>query len=308
MPCNVLREGDCSLSAVSALRRTLGRAGVVEPIPTAKPIMDDQSFRDGCQLMQEGRLPEAFHLFSKLAEDTEDRIDKAAAILHAAKVLKLLERHDEAAVQLSVARALVAEYFPLRSPLDERLVHLEIYFDYEDADLSWKQGKKEQALAKFEDALQRHKEKLRESAFIGFYELMQTCRAFLLVDLGRWREAMPILEKAGEYTEYKEGIAFYLGHCYVSAQEHAKAKPKLIEALRLGLPPQLEYRAHDALGLAYFALGGYAQAKMEFEKTLETANSAYLKGSEIWKMLEISCRQLGLKEEAERYARLAELS
>jgi tetratricopeptide (TPR) repeat protein len=102
-------------------------------------------------------------------------------------------------------------------------------------------------------------------------------RAFVLADLGRWKEALPILEAIQSRQEYREGIAFYLGHCHASAHEYKKAKPHFVEALKLGLPPNLEYRAHYELGVVYFALGGYAQAKIEFEKTLQTAAPAYLK-------------------------------
>jgi len=65
-------------------------------------------------------------------------------------------------------------------------------------------------------------------------------RAFILADLGRWKEALPLLKGIESPREYKEGVAFYLGYCYASAGEYSKAKPCLIEALNLGLPPRLE--------------------------------------------------------------------
>jgi tetratricopeptide (TPR) repeat protein len=267
--------------------------------------LDERAFNQACQLWQDGKLLEAFQSFSRLADDTVDQIDKAAVILHAARTLKSLERYDEASAQLGAARSIVAEYLGPQPAADDRLSHLEIYLDYEDAHLAWLQGKSEEALDRFECALERYRNRLHEPDFTGFYELMQTQCAFTLVDLGRWREAIPILEQAQEYTEYKAGIAFYLGHCYVSAQKYAKAKSKLLEALGLGLPPHLEYRAHHALGAAYYALGGFAQAKLEFEKAVETAEPGYFKGVEIWKMLEISCRKLRLMEDAKRYAKMA---
>ena len=222
-----------------------------------------------------------------------------------AKTLKLLEQYDDARAQLSAARALVAEYSPRQSALDERVDRLEIYLDYEDADLCWKQGKSEEALAKFEGALKRYKKRLREPDLLGFYEIMQTVRAFILADLGRCSEAMPILEEARAFTEYMEGIAFYLGHCYLSAGNYGRAEEKLTEALRLGLPNSLEYRAHGELGMVHHELRDYAKAKQEFEKCVEKADARYIKQSEIWKWLESTCRHLRLRDEAEHYARLA---
>lgn len=267
--------------------------------------MDDKRFWDACQLGQDGKLVQAFDAFSKLAEDTDDRIDKAGVLVHVARALKFLERYDEAMVQLSAARELVAEYLPWHNGLDERLGHLEIYLDYEDADLSWRHGTNEEALAKFEGALKKYKRRLREPDFDGFYEVMQTCRAFILADLGRWKEAMPILKEAQAFTEYKEGIAFYLGHCYLSAGDYARAEEKLTEALKLGLPDSLEYRAHGELGMVHYELREYAKAKQEFEKCSAKADPNYMTESQIWKWLETTCRNLGLRDEVERYARLA---
>ncbi len=267
--------------------------------------MDDQRFWDACQLREQGKLVEAYHAFSKLAEETTDRIDKAGVLLHAAKTLKLLEQYEEATAQLSAVRALVADSLPSHSAPDERVEHLEIYLDYEDADLCWKQGKNEEALTKFERALERYKRQLREPDLRGFYEIMQTCRAFILADLDRWREAMPILEDARAFTEYKEGIAFYLGHCYLSAGDYGRAEEKLTDALKLGLPNSLEYRAYCELGITYYELRDYAKAKQEFAKCAERADASYINQSQIWKWLESTCRNLGLRDEAERYARLA---
>lgn len=137
-----------------------------------------------------------------------------------------------------------------------------------------------------------------------FHESIQMRRAFILADLGRWKEALPLLKGIESPREYKEGVAFYLGYCYASAGEYSKAKPCLIEALNLGLPPRLEFRAHFELGIVYMAQGGFARAKIEFERTLQTADADYSKGSSICKRLEICCRQLGLQAAAEQYAQM----
>ncbi len=135
--------------------------------------------------------------------------------------------------------------------------------------------------------------------------MTQANRAFLLADLGPWKESLSILEEAGKFQNFKEEIAFYLGHCYLSAHDYVRAEEKLIEALRLGLPQNLEYRAHCELGMVYASLGNYIQAKSEFESCAEKANTGYIKQAQLWKRLQAVCRALGLKDEVERYARLA---
>jgi tetratricopeptide (TPR) repeat protein len=226
-------------------------------------------------------------------------------LLYAGKTLKLLERYDDAGCQLSAARTVAAEYSSPNSSADVRVIYLELYLDFEDADLCWKRGQNEEALAKFDAARKKHKQRLREADFRGVYETIEACRAFILADLGRCGEAMPILEEAGSFTEYKEGIAFYLGHCYLSAHDYCRAEEKLIEALRLGLPHNLEYRAHCELGIAYYELRDYAAARRELEKSVEMADESYLKDGSIWKWLEVTCRSLGLKDEARHYANLS---
>jgi tetratricopeptide (TPR) repeat protein len=67
----------------------------------------------------------------------------------------------------------------------------------------------------------------------------------------------------------------------------------------------LEYRAHCELGIAHYRLRDYAQAKLQFEKSAETADAEYIQESQIWKWLENTSRALGLKDQVERYARLA---
>ena len=80
------------------------------------------------------------------------------------------------------------------------------------------------------------------------------------------------------------------------------AKPG--ELRSLPLPAHLEYRSRFELGIVHVALGGYARAKIEFETALQTANAKYLKDGAVWRRLEVCCRQLGLQEEAARYARM----
>src|SRR5437868_1522754 len=157
--------------------------------------MDAERFQHACALKEEGRLSEAYNAFAALAEQTSDKIDRAAVLVYEAQTLKLLGRIDDAYRRLNAARSLVNNELPWQAGRDDRLRHLEVYIDYEDADLNWLQGSQpEHALAKFETTLNAYSDRWREPDFSGFFESMEGRRAFILADLGRWRAAKEILE------------------------------------------------------------------------------------------------------------------
>jgi tetratricopeptide (TPR) repeat protein len=223
-------------------------------------------------------------------------------------------RVEAAASNLSVARSLIESHSTSDRVRDEKFAALELFLDYEDANLSWLRGDNlETTLRKFEAAIKKHGlggEVFNRSAAPkdqysrDFYESTQIRRAFILADLGRWKETLPILEEIRSPREYREGVAYYLGHCYLAAQDYVRAEQKLNESLRFGgLPSSLESRAHCELGMAYYQLSDYRQAKRELERGAKMADKAYLSDGVIWRWLELTCRALGLKEEAEQYAR-----
>jgi tetratricopeptide (TPR) repeat protein len=268
--------------------------------------MDEQNLLRACELVDERKYTEAYNEFIRLAENTPDPIEKAWPLIYAANTLQTLGREEAATAQLSVARTLIEKQRPLSSVTDEKFAAAELFLDFEDANLLWlRGGNREAALCRFDAALIKHKSTLRYPGSRELYNAIQVRRAFILVDLGRWKEALPILEAIRSPQEYEEGVAFYSGHCYGEAGDYHRAEEKLTEALKLGLPSHLEYRAHCELGRTYYHLQNYSRAKEEFEKGAQKADPSYIKESQIWKWLEYTCRGLGLREEADRYARLA---
>jgi tetratricopeptide (TPR) repeat protein len=275
--------------------------------------MDEPKFLKACHLRDSGELAEAYREFIDVAEGASDPLDKAGALLYACNALEMAGRIEEAISTLTEAQALM-ENCRHESGVKEKREGFELFLDYEAANLLWLRGKSLQAaLDKFEAAIKKHhlgalvnKHNLtsKEAFTHSFYESIQIRRAFILADLGRWKEAMPILENIESPQEYKEGIAFYLGHCYLHAHDYNKAVNYLTQALKLGLPKSLEYRAYCESGMSFYRLGEYARAKMEFEKCARIGDAKYIKESQIWKWLEYACRALGLKSEAEEYARM----
>jgi tetratricopeptide (TPR) repeat protein len=270
--------------------------------------MDEQRLLNAARLQEEGKLREAAEEFLKLAQDTDDPIDRAGILVNAATTFRALGEYDRARHHLAVARrfAASAEVFNSNLVKDDRSVQLQICLDLEEADICRSEGKDEEALTKFKAVLTKYRQRLGEPDFRDSYEMIETRHAFLLADAGRWKEALPILEEGERFREHREGIAFYLGHCYLAAHDYIRAEQKLTEALRLGgLPNSLEFRAHCELGMTYYNLRDYKKAKKELEKGADMADPSYLKESQIWRWLEMTCRALGLKPEAENYSRFA---
>jgi tetratricopeptide (TPR) repeat protein len=237
---------------------------------------------------------------------TVDPIDRAGALLNVAATLTALGEYDLAKRQLDVVRLLTASSNSLSSTQvpEERVLELQLEIEVVHADIiNGGENKKEEALTTLSVLLEKHQS--MKSNFRNVYQMIQTRRGFILADLGRWRDALPILEEADSFEKPRELISFYLGHACVATGNYAKGKEKLVAALTLGLPPHFEFRAHCALGEAYYMLRAYLQAKLELEKCAEAANPSYIKQANLWEWLRATCMQLGLTDEAARYAQMA---
>ncbi|HET9804694.1 MAG TPA: hypothetical protein VFP96_15745 [Candidatus Acidoferrum sp.] len=269
--------------------------------------MDEKRLLHACALVGEGKYAEAYNEFIQLAENTTDPIEKVWPLIYAANTLQTLGQEEAATSQLSAARALLDKHRPSDAAANEMFAAAETFLDFGDANLLWLGGGSLQtALSRFDVVLKKHRLGLKVPSARSLRDAIQIRRAFILADLGRWKESLPILEEIESPQEYREGVAFYLGHCYLAAHDHIRAEQKLTEALRLGgLPRSLEYRAHCELGMTYYELQNYAPARRELEKGAATADKGYLKDGTIWKYLEQTCRALRLNEEAEHYASLA---
>jgi len=268
--------------------------------------MDDQRLLHACELVDDGKYAEAYNEFIQLAENTSDPLERVWPLLYAANTLQSLGQEEAATAQLSAVRTLVETHRLSNIATNEMFVAAESFLDFVDANLLWLRGRTlEAALSRFDAAVKKHGIALKDSRARGLYEAIQIRRAFILADLGRWKEALPVLEEIKSPQEYREGVAFYLGHCYLAAHDYTGAEQKLTEALKLGgLPRSLEYRAHCELGMTYYNLQDYTKAKEEFEKGAQMADASYIKESQIWRWLELTCRALGLNSEAERHARM----
>jgi tetratricopeptide (TPR) repeat protein len=169
--------------------------------------MDEQRFLNACELRDQGKFAEAYEEFIEIAEIAADHpLDKVEAPLFAVKTLEISGQVETATTKLFAVRALMEDH--PKSERDERFAGLERFLDFEDANLFWLRGENpEAALNKFEAALKEHRLPLKDPRSRDFYEASQIRRAFILADLGRWKEALPILEGI------KVTAGIWRGHC-----------------------------------------------------------------------------------------------
>ncbi len=114
---------------------------------------------------------------------------------------------------------------------------MELFLDFEETNLLWVKGTDQAgALLKFE-ALEKHKQILKEPQVRNFYEAIQARRAFVLADLGQWKAALTILQEIESAQEMREGVAFYLGHCYLANEDYISAEQSLSKPFGLVVCP-----------------------------------------------------------------------
>jgi tetratricopeptide (TPR) repeat protein len=273
--------------------------------------MDDRRFEHACQLKQAGELREAYEEFVALASGCKDPIDKAGALLYAELCLKDAGDLKAANLQLNAVRDILGHSYPSDdgTSADNRAVWLGIAIGFEEADLCRMEGRSEEALVKFQNLLSQFAVQLHQPNYRSDYEMIQVRCGMILADLGRWSEALPILQQADSVEQPGSStvlIDFYLGSCYVAVGDLVQGVLKLRKSLEGMLPSSLEYRAHSSLGKAYYNLGDYAQAKEELEKATQTGDPSYIRDARLWRWLEATCQHLGLKDEADRYRQLAQ--
>jgi tetratricopeptide (TPR) repeat protein len=251
------------------------------------------------------RYAEALEGFLKTAEETTDPLTKAYALLLASDALVQMSETERAEQTLKSVRATldVVHANSDREAIEEQ--RLEYMLQLQEIAVACAFGRRVEALERYRLFLKRGEDERVKPGLSDIYEKAEGEMTILLVDLNKPSEALPILEKLEMSQSGNAVLVSYLGTCCCVLDQPEKAVKKLKEAIRLGLPPHLVFRAHCTLGMAYYLLQDYANAKLELEEGVRTATPRYIKETEIWKWLEWSCIGLGLKTEAEEYGRMA---
>ena len=252
---------------------------------------------------QKGKLKDAAETFRKAAENADNVIEKAGILLNLADTLTELGESNLASNQLRSARELLSigksEHL---SPSEEiELKRLVMGVEVQDADILRADGQFQNALEKLQDLVRRYRD---DPQLVEEFDVLRMQQAFLLCGVGRYEEALPILQDLASKHPRNGAVLFHLGHSYVTLKDFASSKPILEEALSIELPEGFEFQAHCSLGMALYGLQDYSAAKREFEIGSKTATPHYLKDAHIWRWLECTCEALGQAEEAHYYSLL----
>jgi tetratricopeptide (TPR) repeat protein len=100
-------------------------------------------------------------------------------------------------------------------------------------------------------------------------------------------------------------VLYNLGVCYENLGERERGKQTLREALQKGLQGSDAVSSHYYLGTIYSAEKAYAKALMEFEWCLAHMEEGQIPKRHICGWLASTARTLGMREDADRYEKLA---
>jgi tetratricopeptide (TPR) repeat protein len=271
-------------------------------------MINSQLLDHACALRDQGKFREAYDEFLLAANDTDSILEKAGILLNAVTALRQPDELELARKGLDTVRELLAvlSRSGVLSPSDQdELIRLTVGAEVEDAEIRSDEGQLDDAIKKMTKILEDYEPRLKERRLIEVSDYVQVRRAFLWAEMGLFEKAKPRLEELGSRQYQNPTFLFYLGRCYMVTKEFPKAQQKFERAISLGLRPPFDFQAHCSLGMALYELGEFAKAKLELERGAQTATPRYIKEAKIWKWLEYTCISLGLKEEAERYGRLA---
>lgn len=127
-------------------------------------------------------------------------------------------------------------------------------------------------------------------------------RGFLLMQLDRYQEALPILEEVRSFQSGGE-ICCHLGRCYHGLGRHLSAQQHLLLAAEAGVPEDWQAAFHYYLGCSYHELGQFALAKQQFLFCIQA--EAADAPAKVYQKLAAACSQLGGHEDAAHYTQLA---
>jgi tetratricopeptide (TPR) repeat protein len=155
--------------------------------------------------------------------------------------------------------------------------------------------------------VKRYGDNLRHPQLRDVYEEVQLRRGMRLAHLGRFREALPLLEECLNFTAplITSELYYELGRCYVDAGDLQRARSCLTKALDMGLDQARASSAHFNLGTIHMRNDAYAKAVKEFDLAEAHADAANISKKSIYKAGAVSYDRLGQSEKAMRYLELA---
>jgi len=185
----------------------------------------------------------------------------------------------------------------------------QLTFDFMQGLLFQQEGKYKEAFESLSTRMALHSEQFKKPEARSFYEDIQQRRAFLLVTLKDFKEAIPVLTEIPSFDieESLKSDAFAsLGLCYLELQEYRLAKDYLLRAFAIGLTKRWKGHAHLYLGIAYIYCDILQQAKVEFQRCEELVGEYPLPILDVYAWLSSISKRLGEISESKRYSALSE--
>jgi tetratricopeptide (TPR) repeat protein len=258
--------------------------------------MDTDRFHHAITLRDSGQARAALAELEALSRSTEDLEEKASLLLNEARCYRLLGELPKAKERLSLALKV--------APRTQTL----LYVWEEDAVLHWQAGEREKALNILERLQADYCRLLLGPEHGDLRARLQSSRGMLLAELGRYQQAVPLLQESLDSNPAvidKDRVLYDLGLSYLQLSRYAEAERMLAHLLSKGAPPDLAPGSHLYLGEAYFQQGVYAKAMMEFEWCLAHASENWIPRAYIYKWLATTARRLRMTDEAKRYEEAA---
>jgi tetratricopeptide (TPR) repeat protein len=180
--------------------------------------------------------------------------------------------------------------------------------DFIRAILSSQQGIRAEALDEMAQVLEEYAPLQTTPDHRDLYEDIQLRRAFLMVELSRFGDAVTVLRECLSFDlsgNDKGDVLYNLGRCYYRLADFKEAEEKLLETVRNGAQNRYVFSAHSMLGMIYYHEGAYAKALPRFEWCLPHAKEVGVPIKDVYAWLASTARGPGLKDDAKRYEKLA---
>ena len=226
-----------------------------------------------------------------------DPVERAGLLLNKAVFLGTLGQYVDAQAQLELARC--------EAQGDEGV---QLSFEYIYGALCHQQQQYQEAYDRMTAALRTYSSRLAENEQRFIYREIQQYRAFELVELFRFADAVPVLQEVLTFEmkpDDRSVAVAGLGICYSKLGRYENAIESLLQALEMGLTPDWAGQAHCQLGIAYFHLGRLQDAKKEFQICEERATTYAIPARTLYGWLCRVCKGLGQIAESKRYWDLA---
>ena len=174
------------------------------------------------------------------------------------------------------------------------------------------EGKTEEGLRALGSILDRDGEFIHEERFRYLYEDIQCRRAWALIDLSRFAEALPVVRESMSYAfenvSDEQRMRYALGVCLDETAETGEAVREYSRVIGFNLRNEFHEQARCRLANLLVGVGAFAQARKQLELALEefSNQAAVVPRSFVYGQLAVACRWLGDKASAERYKQLAD--